>query len=132
MAKKGVRKNWREKPGRTIRAFQLTKEFLLVLETLVQADETFPLGLPANNIARNSWVEYGMGWFIAAALRKEISQNQVDECLSPIDVFRLWLAFTKATANENGYSFSSNDKKTRRVVTPDDFELRGKAVFGKI
>lgn len=111
-------------------SYRVTEEALEALDTLVQADCPFPLGKPSKPNSRVKWFEFSLAWLLAAALRREISPEQVDWCLSPADVFRLWVMFVKAKRGEEDYKFSSDNLKERVVVAPDGSEVK-RVVFGE-
>lgn len=114
-----------------IRSFQLTEELYKTIKGLTSLDFPFPLGEPVKKTQTVRWLEYSMAWFIGAALRKEISAGQVDRCLGPGDVLRLWLAYCEARRGTAGYTFSTEDKATREVVSPGGPPERGTR-FGAI
>lgn len=101
-----------------IRSFQLSKELYETMKSLTELDFPFPLGGPQKKSIMIRWLEAAFAWYIASALRREISAEQVDRCLSPSDVFCLWLAFVEAKHGTKGYEITS-DKK---VTTPEGTE----------
>lgn len=115
-----------------IRSFQLTKELFETIKGFTSLKFPFPLGEPRNKKHTIRWLEFSMAWFVAAALRKEISNEQVDNCISPSDVLSLWLAFVEAKHGTKGYKFTSNDPKKRKVFTPEGGEPERTMRFGMI
>ena len=117
-----------------IRSFQLTKQLFDTFKTLTDEKRAFPfpLGEPRNKMHAIRWLEFSMAWFLASALRQEISNEQVDNCASPNDVLSLWLAFVEAKNGTEGYKFTNKDKTTRRVTVPEGKEPERMLKFGKI
>ena len=113
-----------------IRSFQLTKELFDTFKSLTSLEFPFPLGEPRSKMHAIRWLEFSMAWLVAAALRKEISNEQIDGCVSPNDALTLWLAFVEAKRGAKGYKFTTDDPKTRKVTTPDGNAPERKLRFG--
>lgn len=131
MAKKTPKKTPKEY-NPYIRSFQLNKNMYDTFKSLTELEFPFPLGEPRSKMQTIRWLEFSLAWFIGAALRQEISNEQVDNCVSPNDVLSLWLAFCEAKRGTKGYGFTTEEQTTRRVTVPEGKDPERMLKFGKI
>ena len=80
-------------------AFKFSEAMKTALDELVHPDRLMRL---ANS--RTGWLEVCLAWYLKEKLLKgQISQRQLDTCITPDDNFRLFVIFSRAKRGEAGY-----------------------------
>jgi hypothetical protein len=99
-------------------AFKFSERMIEALEELIKPGYIRMTG--SKSLNKTQWLEYLLADYLAQQLKGKVPDSQLDWCEEPEDIFKLFIAHTKAKRKEKGYGFNPDGT----VFGPFVFELK--------